>query len=94
MGSVNGKEIGDAVLAVIRMWLGTAGEVIALDGKTIRSKAKVGNPHSALQIFSVYVISSGVILAQEAIREKTGKIPVFQEMLSWRSLNDLLNKEA
>jgi len=79
LSSVNGKEIGDAVLAVIRMWLGTAGEVIALDGKTIRSKAKVGNHHSALQIFSVYVISSGVILAREPFMRRPTRYLYFRK---------------
>lgn len=39
-----------------------------------------GNPHSLLQILSAYVTENGVVLAQEAIYEKTSEIPVFQEM--------------
>lgn len=65
------------------MRFGTEGEVVAVDGKSIRSTAKVGNPHSALQILSAYVTNSGVVLAQEAIHEKTNEIPVFHEMLTY-----------
>lgn len=80
---VNGKEIGDAILDILRMRFGTEGEVVAVDGKSIRSTAKAGNPHSALQILSAYVTNSGVVLAQETIHEKTNEIPVFQEMLTY-----------
>lgn len=79
---VDGKKTGDAILDIIRTRFGTEGEVIAVDGKAICSTAKPDNPHSALQILSAYVTSSGVVLAQEAIHEKTNEIPVFQEMLT------------
>lgn len=52
-------------------------------GKAICSTAKVGNPHSALQILSAYVTDSGITLAREAIHEKTNEISVFQEMLTY-----------
>ena len=32
---------------------------------------------------SAYVISSGIVLGQEAIHEKTNEIPVIQEMLDY-----------
>lgn len=79
---VDGKKIGDVILDILRVRFGSAGEVIAVDGKAIRSTVKPGNPHSALQILSAYVTDSGVVLAQEAIHEKTNEIPVFQEMLN------------
>ncbi len=62
--------------------LDISGGVIAMDGKAIRSTAKPSKPHSALQIRSAYVTGSGVILAQEAIHEKTNRIPVFQEIVN------------
>lgn len=73
---VDGKQIGEAIADILRMRFGTEGEVIAVDGKAICSTVKPCHPHSALQILSTYVTSSGVILAQEAIREKTTEIPV------------------
>lgn len=83
LSAVSGKEIGDAILDILRMRFGAVGEVIAVDGKAIRSTAKPGHPHSALQILSAYVTENGVVLAQEAIHEKTNEIPVFQEMLTY-----------
>ncbi len=80
---IDGKEIGEAIVDVLHSRFGTAGEVVAVDGKAICSTAKQGNPHSALQILSAYVTSSGIVLGQEAIHEKTNEIPVFQEMLTY-----------
>lgn len=57
------------------------GDIIAVDGKAIRSTLKKGQPHSALQILTAYVTDSGVILAQKSIHKKTNEIPVFQEIL-------------
>lgn len=83
LSAVSGKEIGDAVLDILRMRFGASGEVIAVDGKTICSTADSGNPHRSLQILSAYMTDNGVVLAQEVIHEKTNEIPVFQEMLSY-----------
>ena len=44
LSAVNGKEIGGAVLDILRMRFGTAGKVIAADGKSIRGTAKSGEP--------------------------------------------------
>lgn len=83
LSMIDGKQIGEAIIDVLHSRFGTAGEVVAVDGKAICSTAKPGNPHSALQILSAYITSSGVILAQETIYEKTNEIPVFQEMLTY-----------
>lgn len=86
LSMVDGKQIGDAILDVLHSRFGTAGEVIAVDGKAICSTSKPGEPHSALQILSAYITSSGIILAQESIHEKTNEIPVFQEMLTYMDI--------
>lgn len=39
------------------------GEIIAFDGKAIRSTSEKGKPHSALQILTAYMVESGVVLA-------------------------------
>ena len=83
LSMIDGKQIGDAIIDVLHSRFGTAGEVIAVDGKAICSTTKPGNPHSALQILSAYMTSSGIVLAQESIHEKTNEIPVFQEMLTY-----------
>ena len=83
LSMIDGKEIGEAIIDVLHSRFGSAGEVIAVDGKAICSTAKPGHPHSALQILSAYVTGSGIVLAQESIHEKTNEIPVFQEMLTY-----------
>ena len=67
LSMVDGKQIGEAIINILHDRFGTAGAVVAIDGKAICSTTKPGNPHSALQILSAYVTSSGVILAQESI---------------------------
>lgn len=52
LSAVDGKEIGDAILGILRKRFGTSGEVIAVDGKAICSTEKGGNFHKALQILS------------------------------------------
>ena len=83
LSMVDGKQIGDAILDILRERFGASGEVIAVDGKAICSTAKGGNSRKALQILSAYITDSGITLAQETIHEKTNEIPVFQEMLTY-----------
>gem|GEM_PF-5983841 len=83
LSAVDGKEIGDTILDILRMRFGTTGEVIAADGKAVRSTGKAGNPHSTLQILSAYETDNGTVLAREAVHEKTNEIPVFQETLAY-----------
>ena len=78
---IDGEKVGAIMIEIMKMQFGTDGEVIAVDGKAIRSTAKSGKPHSALQIITAYITSSGGVLGQKSIHEKTNEIPVFQEML-------------
>ena len=80
---VDGKQIGEAILDVLHERFGTLGEVVAVDGKAIRSTQKGENSQKALQILSAYVTNSGITLAQEAIHGKRNEIPVFQEMSTY-----------
>jgi len=57
--------------------------ILAVDGKAIRSTYEKEKAHSALQILTAYITGSGVVLGQEAIYEKTNEIPVFQDMLKY-----------
>ncbi|MEG0509605.1 MAG: ISAs1 family transposase [Eubacterium sp.] len=59
------------------------GNIIAVDGKAIRSTRKKGQSHSFLQILTAYATESGITLSQSAIsyEDKTNEIPVFQSML-------------
>ena len=81
LNMVDGEAVGVAVVEIMREAAGVSGDVLAVDGKAVRSTAREGSPHSALQILTAYLTESGVVLGQKAIREKTNEIPVFQEML-------------
>ena len=93
LSMIDGNQIGEAIIDVLHSRFGTAGEVLAVDGKAICSTTKPGNPHSALQILSAYMTGSGIILAQESIHEKTNEIPVFQEMLTYLDVEGKLYRE-
>ena len=64
----------------------TTGEIIAVDGKTIRSTGIKGKPGTALQILTAYATEVGIVLGQEKIHKRTNEIPVFQEMLNYLNI--------
>lgn len=66
---------------------GNKGDVIAVDGKAIRSTA-TSNSRRTLQIVTAYLTEQGVVLGQEKIAEKTNEIPVFQEMLTYLNIKE------
>lgn len=80
---IDGKAVGEIMAGLLRERLGTAGAVVAVDGKVIRSTIEEGRPYTGLQILTAYVTESGVILGQEVIHEKTNEIPIFQQMLEY-----------
>lgn len=90
LSMVDGQKVAEAFIRIMRKQLGEEGEIIAIDGKTIRSTAKAGKPGRGLQIITAYVTSSGVILGQEKVHEKTNEIPVARDMLSYLNLNGKL----
>lgn len=83
LSAVDGQAVGKVILKLMREGIVSRGEVIAVDGKAIRSTGEKGQPHSALQILSAYLTENGVTLAQNSIHEKSNEIPVFQEMLDY-----------
>ena len=83
---IDGQKLSETIFAILQETLGTQGDVIAVDGKAIRSTSKAGKPHSALQIITAYLTENGVVLGQEKIHEKTNEIPVFQKMLSYLNI--------
>lgn len=86
LGSIDGAEVGKIIVAIMKERIGEVGEVIAVDGKAIRSTARTNQPHSALQIITAYLTESGVVLGQEKVNEKTNEIPAFQQMLLYLNL--------
>jgi len=83
---IDGQKLSETIFAILQETLGTQGNVIAVDGKAIRSTSQAGKPHSALQIITAYLTENGVVLGQEKIHEKTNEIPVFQKMLSYLNI--------
>ena len=54
---------------------------VSLDGKTIRSTAKMSKYDSHLHIVSAYASELGVTLAQKSVEGKSNEIPAVQELI-------------
>ena len=78
---VDGEQVGQIVIDLMKKKLGTQGDIIAVDGKMIRSTNKTDNKNNGLQILTAYLTDNAVILGQKAIGKKTNEIPEFQNML-------------
>ena len=85
LSMVDGKALGQIILAKMQERCGNQGDVIAVDGKAIRSTAKE-NSTRTLQVITAYLTEQGVVLGQEKIDERTNEIPVFQEMLTYLNI--------
>jgi len=81
LNMLSGDKIAEAVIGIMRASITELGDIIAVDGKSIRSTVKKGKPYSALQILTAYCTESGVVLGQETVSDKTNEIPVLREML-------------
>lgn len=80
---IDGQKVAEVIIDIMKDMIKDTDEIIAVDGKAVRSTSKPDEPHSALQIITAYLTESSVILGQEKIHEKTNEIPVFQKMLSY-----------
>ena len=78
---IDGEAVGKVIIDIMRERADMIGDIIAVDGKAIRSTSEAGKPHSALQILTAYLTASSVVIGQKAIHDKTNEIPVFQAML-------------
>lgn len=54
---------------------------VALDGKTVRSTAKMSKYETPLHIVSAYASEIGVTLAQKSVEGKSNEIPAVQELI-------------
>ena len=83
LNMIDGDAVGEIISQIMRENAENIGEIIAVDGKAIRSTGKKGKANSFLQIITAYATESGVSLSQAAIshEDKTNEIPVFQSML-------------
>ena len=82
LNMLDGDELSKVIIDIMKERADVIGNIIAVDGKAIRSTSKEGKAHSALQILTAYLTESNVVIGQEAIHNKTNEIPVFQSMLN------------
>ncbi len=81
MRVIDGDKVAQAIIRIMQSHVLETGDILAVDGKAMRGTSKNGEPHSALQILTAYLVESGVVLGQASIHEKTNEIPIFQDML-------------
>jgi len=83
LNMVDPRAVGEVIVQIMLKNTANIGEIVAIDGKSVRSTSIKGKPHSALQILTAFCTESGVILGQEPIlhEDKTNEIPIFQDML-------------
>ena len=82
------KEVSDAIVRIMKQHIEIADEILAVDGKAIRSTSLHNEPHSALQVLTVFGTKSGISFEQKQIHHKTNEIPVFQEILNYLNIKD------
>ena len=83
MNMIKREKVANVKIEIMKEKTTELGNIIAVDGKAIRSTSKKGEANSALQILTAYLTESGVTLGQESIHKKTNEIPVFQDMLDY-----------
>jgi len=59
----------------------TEGQVIAIDGKTVRRSFKDGNRRSAIHMVSAFATANSVVLGQVKVDEKSNEITAIPELL-------------
>ena len=60
----------------------TEGDVIAIDGKTLRRSYDTGSDKSAIHMVSAWSSANGVVLGQEKTAEKSNEITAIPELLN------------
>jgi predicted transposase YbfD/YdcC len=83
LNMIKAEAVTNVIINIMKDEAKYLGEIVAFDGKAIRSTSEKGKPHSALQILTAYMVESGVVLAQESIHEKTNEIPIMREILDY-----------
>jgi len=81
LNMVDGEEVASRVIHIMCELLGTDGDVVPVDGKTICSTAKEGSARETLHIVTAYLTSNGVTLGQLTVSEKTNEIPIVRDLL-------------
>ena len=68
----------------------TAGQLVAIDGKTLRSSYSRDDPHSAIHMISAYASANKLVLGQLKISGKSNEITGIPELLKMLDLRGAL----
>jgi predicted transposase YbfD/YdcC len=88
LSMISVESVSKVIIDTMKDGIEELGDIVAFDGKAIRSTSEKGKPHSALQILTAYMVESGVVLAQEPIHDKTNEIPVMRDILEQIDIKD------
>jgi predicted transposase YbfD/YdcC len=83
---VDGEAFSEVIIDIMKLRILKLGDIVAVDGKSIRSTIPKGKKNATLQILTAYFTESGVVLGQKYISEKTNEIPMFQELLCYMNI--------
>lgn len=68
----------------------TEGELVNIDGKTLRGAKEAGNSRSLIHMVSVWSASQHLVLGQKKVREKSNEITAIPELLELLALQGCL----
>lgn len=83
MRKLNNKQFASCFTCWIQaVTAATSGDVIAIDGKTLRRSFNTGDAKSAIHMVSAWSTANGVVLGQEKTAEKSNEITAIPELLN------------
>ena len=78
---ISPQQFGLACLSLMQQSGQTPGDVIAVDGKAIRSTEKLKQLQRGLRVLSAYDVATSTVIGQLEVGAKTNEIPVFQALI-------------
>jgi predicted transposase YbfD/YdcC len=82
-GRLDAEVFGDSFMDWVRaVYSLTAGQVLAIDGKTMRGSADKTNGKAALHVVSAWASANQMVLGQVAVADKSNEITAIPELLA------------
>lgn len=81
LNMINATTMSICIVNIMREMFGLQGDIIAIDGKTICSTAKMKSYKEKIHIMTAYMTENGISLGQLSVSEKTNEIPCMIELL-------------
>lgn len=81
LNMINAVVMSVCIVNVMREMFGISGDIIAIDGKTICSTAKMKSYKEKVHIMTAYMTDNGISLGQISVSEKTNEIPCMIDLL-------------